>query len=84
MRRLPAVHPEVAESGWYAILPLHRVKLGGQLFTPARLLKVGPDRLKVAAHLVAAGRAVPADERTRLDVALFEALQRSMGPPGGR
>lgn len=53
------------------------MRVGPHRLAPGDLLRVPPDKLGVAAHLVRVKTAKPADRRTELDVALFELARRA-------
>jgi hypothetical protein len=54
----------------YCLRVLTRCRVAGLRLKPGATLLVPADKLGVAAHLTRCGTARPADERTRLDVAL--------------
>lgn len=64
----------------YRIKLVTRCTLQGTRWRVGAVISVPPDKLRVAAFMVRTGAARPADERTRLDVELFEAL-RAAKPP---
>jgi hypothetical protein len=66
----------MAEHEPYRVRMLRRTRLRGQLFVVGQVVDIrGDTALRSAAALVATKQARPADERTAVDVALFEALK---------
>ena len=63
------------DDGNYRLLVLKRCTVAGMKLTPGQVLWLKPDRLRVAAWLTANGCGRPNDERTAVDVALYEALK---------
>lgn len=75
-------HPTgVSESGPepYRLRCLTRCRVAHLKLQPGAELLVPLDRLRVAAHLVRCRTARPLDERTRVDIELFERL-RALAP----
>ncbi len=59
----------------YRLRILKRCRVAGMLLRPGQVLWLAPNKLKIAHWLCDNGCGRPNDERTAVDVALFEALK---------
>lgn len=59
----------------YRLRILRRCTVAGMRLRPGQVLWLAPDKLKVVHWLTSNGCGRPNDERTAVDVALFEALK---------
>ena len=86
----PGLQPQcspsrAAEAGSYGATPIDdkyrlrivtRCRVAQMRLVPGQTLWLAPDKLRVAAHLVACGTGRPADEHTATAVELYELLNR--------